>query len=83
MAAKVETGKNRPPPPGDESFGAKLTRLKQFIAEVRQEFGKVVWPGKKQTIMSTAVVVVLVSLIAAYLGIVDLVLGKLVGFILR
>lgn len=83
MAAKTDTGKNRQPPPGDESFGAKLSRLKQFIAEVRQEFGKVVWPGKKQAIMSTTVVMALVIVVAIYLGTIDLVLGKVVGAILR
>lgn len=83
MTAKVEPGKNRHPEAGDESLGAKIARLKQFIVEVRQEFGKVVWPAKKQTIMSTTVVVILVSLVAIYLGSIDLVLGKLVGAILR
>ena len=84
MAAKVEPGKGGQQG-GDQSlsFGARLAGIKQFIAEVRQEFGKVVWPGKKQTIMSTTVVAILVIVVAIYLGTVDLVLGKLVGAILR
>ncbi|MEW6500713.1 MAG: preprotein translocase subunit SecE, partial [Thermodesulfobacteriota bacterium] len=42
-----------------------------------------VWPAKKQTMLSTVVVVVLVMLMSLYLGAVDLVLGKIIGLILR
>ncbi len=83
MAAKAESGKDGQQGEQSVTLGARLAGGKRFIAEVRQEFGKVVWPGKKQTIMSTTVVVILVSLVAIYLGTVDLVLGKLVGAILR
>ncbi|MFH7321559.1 preprotein translocase subunit SecE [Desulfurivibrio sp. D14AmB] len=79
MAAKAEPGKSGQ----SEGLGSRLSQIKQFITEVRQEFGKVVWPGKKQAIMSTTVVVILVILVAIYLGTVDLVLGKIVGAILR
>jgi preprotein translocase subunit SecE len=58
-------------------------RIKEFAAEVKNEFGKVVWPSKKQTVGTTAVVVVLVLIISFYLGAVDLLLGKLIGYILR
>ncbi|MDF1613445.1 preprotein translocase subunit SecE [Desulfurivibrio dismutans] len=60
-----------------------MAQIRQFMAEVRQEFVKVVWPGKKQTLMSTTVVIALVIVVAIYLGSIDLVLGKLVGAILR
>ncbi len=83
MAAKAEENKNRHPEVQSESLASRLARLKQFMSEVRQEFVKVVWPGKKQTVMSTAVVIALVILVAIYLGTIDLVLGKLVGAILR
>jgi preprotein translocase subunit SecE len=80
MAVKAEQNKGEGQ---DESLAARWARLKQFVVEVRQEFGKVVWPAKKQTIMSTTVVVALVILVAIYLGSIDLVLGKIVGAILR
>jgi len=60
-----------------------LSRLKQFVADVKSEFGKIVWPNRKQTIGSTGVVVVLVMLISFYLGAVDLLLGKFIGYVLR
>ncbi len=56
--------------------------VKTFLSEVKAEFGKVTWPGRKQTIGSAFVVIVMSTLIAFYLGAVDLLLGKLVGFIL-
>lgn len=83
MAVKVNSGDGGKREGQGEGLGARLAQAKQFIAEVRQEFGKIVWPGKKQTIMSTTVVVILVILVAIYLGTIDLVLGKIVGAILR
>ncbi|MFZ5763267.1 MAG: preprotein translocase subunit SecE [Thermodesulfobacteriota bacterium] len=61
----------------------QLSRINEFAAEVKAEFGKIVWPAKKQTMLSTVVVVVLVMLMSLYLGAVDLVLGKIIGLILR
>lgn len=58
-------------------------RVKEFAAEVKNEFGKIVWPARKQTVGTTAVVVVLVMIISFYLGAVDLLLGKLIGYVLR
>jgi len=61
----------------------QLSRIKEFAAEVQGEFGKIVWPARKQTVASTAVVLVLVMIVSIYLGAVDLFLGKIVDFILR
>jgi preprotein translocase subunit SecE len=58
-------------------------RVKEFANEVKNEFGKIVWPAKKQTVGTTAVVVVLVLIISFYLGAVDLFLGKIIGYVLR
>lgn len=61
----------------------QLSRVKEFAADVKSEFGKIVWPDKKQTMGSTAVVVVFVIMISFYLGAVDLLLGKMIRFILK
>ena len=63
--------------------GFRLERVKEFATEVKNEFGKIAWPGRKQTVASTGVVVVLVLMISLYLGAVDLLLGKLIGLVLR
>ena len=60
-----------------------LARLNRFVSDVKNEFGKIVWPTKKQTTGSTVVVVVLVSLLSFYLGAVDLFLGKFIAYVLR
>ena len=54
------------------------TRAVQFLREVKIELKKVTWPTRKQTLGSTAVVIVLVMIIAVFLGLVDLSLGNLV-----
>jgi len=57
--------------------------IKAFSAEVQSEFNKIAWPDKKHTIASTGVVVVLVMILSFYLATVDLVIGKLIGAVLR
>ncbi len=59
------------------------SEIKQFSREVQSEFNKVVWPDKKVTAGLTGFVVILVFVISLYLGSVDLLLGKLVSFVLR
>ena len=54
----------------------------QFLREVRVELSKVTWPTRKDTLASTSVVLVIVILIAAFLGIVDLGLSRLMRLLL-
>ena len=44
-----------------------------FFKEAKQELGKVNWPSRKETTRLTAFVVVLALLIAAFLGILDII----------
>jgi len=60
-----------------------LEQIKKFSGDVKTEFGKITWPDKKHTIGASGVVVVLVMLISFYLGAVDLVLGKIIGSVLK
>lgn len=53
----------------------------QFLREVKTELKKVAWPNKRQTIQSTGVVLVLVGIVSIFLGLVDLVLARLVGYV--
>ena len=55
----------------------------QFLREVKVELKKVAWPSRKQTIGSTAVVLILVFIISAFLGIVDMGLSGLVRLVLQ
>jgi preprotein translocase subunit SecE len=60
-----------------------FNRIKEFFKEVKIELKKVVFPSKDEVIGSTKVVVVLVLIIAIFLGLVDLLLSKLVGIAMK
>jgi preprotein translocase subunit SecE len=66
-------------PPADNVF----TRSIQFLREVKIELKKVTWPSRKQTTGSTLVVIVLVIIISAFLGIVDMGLSGLIRAIFK
>jgi preprotein translocase subunit SecE len=55
----------------------------QFLRDVRSELRKVTFPSRKETLASTAVVIVVVLLIATYLGLVDFVLSMVITRVLR
>ena len=53
-----------------------------FLQEVWAELRKVHWPSRKETYAATAVVIILSSLVAVFLGGVDLVLSYVVQAVL-
>ena len=82
MATKVKQKKN-----GalikEETSGFSPAQVKKFLEEVKVEFTKIVWPDRKVTLTLTGVVVILSLIIAAYLGSVDMILGKLISTFLK
>jgi preprotein translocase subunit SecE len=56
--------------------------LAQFIREVRQEAAKVTWPTRRETAISTALVMAMVFLAALFFFMVDQILGFGVRFLL-
>jgi preprotein translocase subunit SecE len=65
-----------------ERTSGVVETVRQFLREVRVELSKVTWPTRKDTIASTSVVLIIVILIAAFLGIVDLGLSRLMRILL-
>ena len=65
------------------NFRSKVEGVKQFLREVKTELKKVTWPSRKDTLSGTAVVLVAVFIIAAFLGIVDSGLSSLIKMFLR
>ncbi len=63
-------------------FKLLLEKVKQFYQEVRVELKKITWPPRKETIASTSVVIIIVFIVASFLGIVDFGLSKIVNSIL-
>ena len=51
-----------------------MSKLVQFIRESYAELRKVIWPGKDDVISSVKVVIISTILIAAVLGLVDVIL---------
>jgi preprotein translocase subunit SecE len=58
-------------------------RAVQFLHDVRSELRKVTFPTRKETLASTTVVIVVVFILAMYLGIVDVGLSMVITSILR
>ena len=54
----------------------------EFLREVKVELKKVTWPTRKQTTGTTNVVIVFVFVVAAFLGLFDYSLSKLVQVVL-
>jgi preprotein translocase subunit SecE len=54
----------------------------QFIYETRTELKKVVWPTREQTLNLTGLVIAVSLAVAAFIGIVDVVLQKLVQLLI-
>ncbi len=82
MASKAKTKKNivvKKP----EKSPYSPSQIKKFIGEVKVEFSKIVWPPRKATVGLTGIVIVLTIVIAAYLGSVDMLIGKLVSSLLN
>ncbi len=50
-------------------------KILQFFREVRVEIKKVTWPTRKETLGSTVVVLITTFILAAFLGLVDLILS--------
>jgi len=59
-----------------------VNRLVRFIKEVRNELKRVSWPSRDDVRESTTVVIVVVLVLAVFIGLVDWALSFLVSFIL-
>ncbi len=53
-----------------------LRKALGFVGEVRAEFRKVTWPSRAELKGQTLVVIVAVLVIAAFIGVVDLILSN-------
>ncbi len=69
--------------PVAESGSTNLfTKAAEFLREVKVELKKVTWPTRKQTTGTTIVVIVFVFVVAAFLGLFDYGLSRLVQVVL-
>ena len=79
MAGKEQRNSKHAKSVEKEGEGVSVGR---FIQEVRNEFGKIVWPSRKMTLRLAGVVLLMAMVMSLYLGTVDFWLGWLVSKIL-
>jgi preprotein translocase subunit SecE len=58
------------------------TNVAQFFREVRQETAKVTWPTRRETAISTGMVVLMVVLAAMFFFVVDQIIASAIRFLL-
>ncbi len=60
-----------------------MDRAREFVKDVRVEAGRVSWPTRDELRDSTVVVIVTVLLVAAFIGIVDQALNRVVALLFQ
>ncbi|MDR2861687.1 MAG: preprotein translocase subunit SecE [Syntrophobacterales bacterium] len=61
-----------------EKIREVLLKVRYFLKDAWAELKKVTWPTRKQTLASTAVVLIVVFTISLYLGLIDFGLAKII-----
>jgi preprotein translocase subunit SecE len=88
LAPKEVVVPKKEPPKAIKPSGRKIqlalwTKAAQFLREVKIELKKVTWPSRKETMASTAVVIILVIIVSVFLGLVDVGLSSLIRVVLH
>ncbi len=65
-----------------QGIAQKIDDLRVFFDQAQVELKKVVWPGKQETISTSSAVLLLVVVMALFLGVVDLALTKIIAAVL-
>ena len=68
-----------------QSKGSKRTIIKRvitFLKDYKSEIKKIVWPGPRDVVKNTAIVLAMCLLVGAFIWLLDLGLGKLIELIL-
>ncbi len=59
------------------------TKIKNFILEVKTELTKVSWSTRQELMGATVVVIAITSIVAVFIGIIDLFLSKILSLMFR
>jgi preprotein translocase subunit SecE len=65
-----------------KGIAQRIEDLRVFFDQAKVELKKVVWPDKQETISTSSAVLLLVVVMALFLGVVDLVLTKIIAAVL-
>ncbi len=58
------------------------TNVAQFVREVRQEVAKVVWPSRQETMITTLIVFIFVTIMALFFLMIDSVFSSVIKWIM-
>ena len=77
------SGKDHPTRPrgSSETKASPPARVVRFLREVVAELRKVIWPTRKQLVTYTAVVLVFVSIMVAYVALLDVAFGEVMLYV--
>jgi preprotein translocase subunit SecE len=59
-----------------------MKRINQFLGQVKTEMEKVAWPSKDELTTSTIVVIISTILLGFFIGICDVVLSRVINFLI-
>ncbi len=60
----------------------KINQLVNFIKESRAELNRVTWPTREAIIGGTMVVILVSLILVIYMGVVDFIVTKILGFLM-
>ncbi len=60
-----------------------MTRIRNYVASVRTEIGRVSWPSRKEVVSLTVLIILLAIVLGIYLGLADLILTQVLRLLLR
>ena len=66
----------------EKGVGAWFRNLPVFVQQVRAETGKVVWPSRRETVMTAVMVVVMTLVLGIFFFAVDWGFSRIVRFLL-
>lgn len=67
---------------GKKSLARRLDDFRLFFEQSKMELKKVVWPSRQETLATSSAVLLLVAVLAIFLGTIDYVLTKIIASIL-
>ena len=59
-----------------------MINIGKFVGQVKTEMKKVAWPSRQELISSTVVVLVSTAVLALFIGVCDLVLSRVINFLI-
>jgi preprotein translocase subunit SecE len=75
-------GKNQASPAPVSSLREKINEFRTFLDESKYEMKKVTYPGQKQTLTTCGSVLFIVTIIAIFLGVIDIIFSQILEIFL-